>query len=88
MTHVLGGNFPLFCKTLPFKLLHEFIVGSHPILMDEKVGEKFHANLRLLLFLCLSYTYVVEYNLTISADQTKKIHLYQRWSTHHNCIAC
>ena len=37
MTHVLGGDFPFFCKTLPLKLLHDFIVGSHPILMEENL---------------------------------------------------
>ena len=33
---------------------------------------KFHANLRLIFFLCFSYKYVVEYNPTITTQKPRK----------------
>ena len=74
MTHVKGGNSPLFYKILHLKLFHEFIVGNHPILMKENLI-KISREFEVAVLLCFSYIYVVEYNLTISTDQTKKVHL-------------
>ena len=60
-----------FCKTRLLKLFHECIVGKHLILMEQNLG-KFHANLKLLIFLCFSYNFVMEYKPTITTENLTK----------------
>ena len=52
----MGGNIPYFSKTSPHKLLHEFIVGSRPILMEEnlrKTSREFKVAVFRLFFIYL-----------------------------------
>ena len=37
MPHVMRGNLPFFCKTSHPKLFHEFIVGSHSVLIEQNL---------------------------------------------------
>ena len=45
----MGGNFPLFCKTYPLELFHEFILGSDLILMEKKF-RKFSREVKVVVF--------------------------------------
>ena len=87
MAHVMESNLPLFSKTPPFKLFHEFIVGNHPILMEENLI-KISREFKVVVFPIFSYIYVVEYNKTISKDQTKEYPPFTSMVNHHICIVC
>ena len=70
----------IFSWISPPKLFHEIIVGNYPILVEENLKNKnIHANIRLLIFLCFSYIYVVEYNSNITTENPTKTHKPQEY---------
>ena len=55
----MGYDLSFVVKTSLLKLFHEFIVGSHPILMEENLI-KISREFKVVVFPIFSYIYVVE----------------------------